>query len=144
MGSSFSIPGQLSGTHLDALSPITPGFASTLSQSIIKESKEEDTAIPASSTTGTALDEEDDDDQLALAGPPWAKEGSLTRKHYWESTGKRAKDKTWTEVFAVVSKGTLSMFRFGAGSAAARGGVLGGGNWLSNATCLGEIHWLTR
>ncbi|GAC73793.1 guanine nucleotide exchange factor [Moesziomyces antarcticus T-34] len=144
---------------------VTPGFASTLSHTIIKESMEEDAvggAANASSTAENAIDEEDDDDKLALAGPPWAKEGSLTRKHYWESTGKRAKDKNWTELFVVVSKGTLSMFRFDTGgssasastaskakgrasAAAAVGGdggasaVLGGGNWLSNATCLGEI-----
>ncbi|TKY90779.1 hypothetical protein EX895_000777 [Sporisorium graminicola] len=147
---------------------ITPGFASTLTQTIIKESMEEDAALAqakGSTTTETPLDDEDDDDQLALAGPPWAKEGSLTRKCFWESTGKRAKDKNWTEVFVVVSKGTLSMFRFGigGGSSSGSGGsaykakgwssttvqsapaggpagaVLGGGNWLSNATCLGEI-----
>ena len=143
---------------LSPLPSITPGFASTLSQTIIKESMEEDAATggtAASTATETPLDEEDDDDKLALAGPPWAKEGSLTRKNYWESAGKRAKDKSWTEVFVVVSKGTLSMFRFdlGGSSAASAGtssrtkgrpsasssAVLGGGNWLSNATCLGEI-----
>ncbi|SJX60602.1 uncharacterized protein SRS1_11831 [Sporisorium reilianum f. sp. reilianum] len=150
---------------LSPLPSITPGFASTLTQTIIKESMEEDAAsgvAKASTTAETPLDEEDDDDQLALQGPPWAKEGSLTRKYFWESTGKRAKDKNWTEVFVVVSKGTLSMFRFGMGGGSAAGAssgktkgrasaavssevgagsgaVLGGGNWLSNATCLGEI-----
>ena len=129
-----------------------------------KEKKDLKKSAPATSKQTNAKsspkkakedDEEDDDDKLALAGPPWAKEGSLTRKHYWESAGKRAKDKSWTEVFVVVSKGTLSMFRFdlGGSSAASAGtssrtkghpsasssAVLGGGNWLSNATCLGEI-----
>lgn len=150
---------------LSPLPSITPGFASTLTQTIIKESMEEDAAaggagIVNSSTSKNenAIDEDEDDDKLALAGPPWAKEGSLTRKHYWEATSKRAKDKNWTELFVVVSKGTLSMFRFDTGgsssastgtsskaaknrpSAAAGGGAgIGGGNWLSNATCLGEI-----
>ncbi|SPO20231.1 uncharacterized protein UTRI_00628_B [Ustilago trichophora] len=150
---------------LSPLPPITPGFASTLTQTIIKESMEEEAAAGNANLSGATenpLDEEDDDDKLALAGPPWAKEGSLTRKQYWESAGKRSKDKSWTELFVVVSKGTLSMFRFdtggsssasvgtsskakgrpsaaGSGSAAASSAVLGGGNWLSNATCLGEI-----
>ena len=148
---------------LSPLPTITPGFASTLSHTIIKESMEEDagSGLAKSSTANeSTLDDEDDDDALALAGPPWAKEGSLTRKHLWESTGKRAKDKTWTEVFVVVSKGTLSMFRFDLGGSSSTtavasksksrpsmaapvgggsGAALGGGNWLSNATCLGEI-----
>lgn len=139
---------------LSPLPTLTPGFASTLTQTIIKESMEEDAADGTANhvaTKGNTVDEEDDDDKLALAGPPWAKEGSLTRKHYWESTGKRAKDKSWTEVFVVVSRGTLSMFRFETGasvgtSSKARGrpspassAGLGGGDWLSSATCLGEI-----
>jgi len=135
------------GRMLSPVPTTTPGFASTLTQTIIKESMDEDAAASGtnfSPTAETPADEEEDDDKLALAGPPWAKEGSLTRKHYWESAGKRAKDKNWTEMFCVVSKGTLSMFRFdGGGSSATKGrasaAVLGGGNWLSNATCLGEI-----
>ncbi|SNX81885.1 uncharacterized protein MEPE_00590 [Melanopsichium pennsylvanicum] len=136
----------------------TPGFASTLTQTIIKESMEEEAAARVTSQFSpaeTPVEEEEDDDKLALAGPPWAKEGSLTRKHYWESAGKRSKDKSWTEMFVVVSRGTLSMFRFdtsgsssatgtssrakGRPSAAPSSAALGGGNWLSNATCLGEI-----
>lgn len=149
---------------LSPLPSTTLGFVSTLTQTIIKESMEEENTTAAAATTKeAALDEEDDDDQLALAGPPWAKEGSLTRKIYWESTGKRAKDKNWTEVFVVVSKGTLSMFRFDLGGSSAGaawkgaksrpsatgaeadaeadagGAAFGGGNWLSSATCLGEI-----
>lgn len=132
---------------LSPLPSITPGFASTLSHTIIKESQEEEhVTTPSSAKKELPIDEEDDDDQLALAGPPWAKEGSLTRKYYWESTSKRAKDKNWTEVFVVISKGTLSMFRFDLPSGGAKkhngasgAGALGGGNWLSSATCLGEI-----
>lgn len=70
------------------------------------------------------------DEELALQGPPWAKEGMLCRKQYWESTGKRCKDKTWTDVFVVIQKGELSMFVFGDSSAAGRGAGVGGGNWL--------------
>ena len=124
----------------------TLGFASTLTQTIIREAQDED-----AQSSSSALDELDDD-ELALMGPPWAKEGSLTRKHYWEATGKRSKDKNWTEVFVVVQRGVLSMFKFGdsssgGGSKASKSTVpsmssaaVGGGNWLSNATPLGEVN----
>ena len=70
------------------------------------------------------------DEELALLGAPWAKEGMLCRKQYWESTGKRAKSKNWMNVFVVIQKGELSMFTFGGeGGGGATMGV-GGGNWL--------------
>ena len=53
----------------------------------------------------------------------------LCRKQYWESTGKRAKSKTWMDVFVVIQKGELSMFTFG-GPGLGGAGVVGGGNWL--------------
>ncbi|CAD6950836.1 unnamed protein product [Tilletia controversa] len=119
------------------------GFASTLSQSIIKEAQDEDAPLNADTTN-----DEIGDDDLALMGPPWAKEGFLTRKHYYEGPHKRSKEKTWVEVFVVVQKGMLNMFQFNSnpsstikassakGAAAA---VVGGGNWLSNATPLGDF-----
>jgi hypothetical protein len=68
--------------------------------------------------------------ELALLGAPWAKEGMLTRKHYWETSGKRAKDKNWVQAFVVVSAGELKMFRFDS-SGGTRSGVggMGGGDW---------------
>lgn len=122
------------------LAPPTLGFASTLSQSIIKEAHDEDAAPSIRS-----LNDEIDDDELALMGPPWAKEGVLTRKHYWEAPSKRARDKNWLEAFVVVQKGQLSMFKFGdtsaSSSAAPASGspAMGGGNWLTNATSLGDF-----
>ena len=62
-------------------------------------------------------------------GPPWAKEGMLCRKQYWESTGKRAKSKDWKDVFVVIQKGDLSMLILGEHSGGS-GAVVGGGNWL--------------
>ncbi|KAG8710541.1 hypothetical protein FRC11_004407, partial [Ceratobasidium sp. 423] len=117
----------------------TLGFASNLSHTIIKEAQEDDVGSVKSdvtnSTTVSITDEE-----LALLGPPWAKEGMLCRKQYWESAGKRAKVKTWMDVFVVIQKGELSMFVFGETSANAGGGVtVGGGNWLSNANCVGKV-----
>lgn len=116
----------------------TLGFASNLSHTIIKEAQEDDVhsidSVDTADTTVSITDEE-----LALQGAPWAKEGMLCRKQYWESTGKRAKDKSWTDVFVVIQKGTLNMFTFGEMSAASRGGGVGGGNWLSNATPMGTV-----
>ncbi|KAH7335903.1 hypothetical protein B0J17DRAFT_719566 [Rhizoctonia solani] len=117
----------------------TLGFASNLSHTIIKETQEDDVGSVKSdvtnSTTVSITDEE-----LALLGPPWAKEGMLCRKQYWESAGKRAKIKTWMDVFVVIQKGELSMFIFGETSASAGGGdTVGGGNWLSNANCVGKV-----
>ncbi len=131
-GSSFVQTGGSSATqHAAAL-----GFAGTLSHSIIKESQDEETA--------GFVEESDDltDDELVLLGPPWAKEGVLTRKQYWEATQKRAKDKSWTEAFVVAQKGVLSMFRFGdtISSKSAAPATVGGGNWLTNATSLGTIN----
>jgi PH/SEC7 domain-containing protein len=71
------------------------------------------------------------DDELALLGAPWAKEGMLQHKLYWESTGKRAKKSDWKQYFVVISKGELFMFTFGEkGSSSFVGGTVGGGNWL--------------
>jgi PH and SEC7 domain-containing protein len=78
------------------------------------------------------------DAELALLGPPFAKEGSLYRKQYWEATNRRAKSKNWMEVFVVIQKGELDMFVFG-GSNNGGAGVVGGGNWLSNATHVGTL-----
>lgn len=126
----------------------TLGFANTLSHAMVKESQDED---PSAGYASTA--EDLDDNELSLLGPPWAKEGVLSRKHYWDAPHKRAKDKNWAELFVVVQKGTLSMFKFGEGLGSSQksvsskqatvvgggSGSLGGGNWLSNATSLGEI-----
>jgi hypothetical protein len=72
-----------------------------------------------------------DDDELALLGAPWAKEGNLSRKPYWEAPGKRSKDKAWKQTFVVIQKGDLSMFTFGeTSSKAIAGGAVGGGNWM--------------
>lgn len=104
------------------------GFASNLSHTIIREAQEDDDrsthSDDSTSTTISISDEE-----LALLGAPWAKEGMLCRKHYWEATGKRAKDKSWLDVFVVIQKGELNMFTFG-DNGAAGSGTFGGGNWL--------------
>ena len=115
--------------HGSAVSFLAPalGFASDLSHTIIREQREDDEhslrSDDSSSTNISITDEE-----LALLGPPWAKEGMLCRKQYWEATGKRAKDKSWLDVFVVIQRGELNMFTFGEGSGSTS--IVGGGNWL--------------
>lgn len=99
-----------------------------MSHTIIREAQEDD-AHSLRSDHSFATDVSITDEELALLGPPWAKEGMLSRKQYWESASKRAKVKTWLDVFVVIQKGELSMFVFG-DHVGGGGGVVGGGNWL--------------
>lgn len=125
--------------HGSAVSFLAPalGFASNLSHTIIREQREDDEhslrSDDSSSTNISITDEE-----LALLGPPWAKEGMLCRKQYWESTGKRAKSKAWMDVFVVIQKGELSMFTFGEHGLGGAG-VVGGGNWLVGVHSFGVV-----
>jgi len=127
------------------------GFANALSQAIIRE----DNAGDAPSVKADEVKNEQllEDETLELAGPPWIKEGIVTHKHHLDGVEKRAKDRNWTEVFAVIQKGQLSMFSFSpnksirhknrlrnqASNNAMKGAVVGGGNWQENATNLGTF-----
>ncbi|PFH45519.1 hypothetical protein AMATHDRAFT_184519 [Amanita thiersii Skay4041] len=127
--------------HCSSSSFLTPtlGFASNLSHTIIRETREDDThSVSSQHSTSTSISIADE--ELALLGAPWAKEGILCRKQYWESTGKRARDKSWLDVFIVIQRGELSMFTFGGETSLGLGGVLGGGNWLANARPVGTVH----
>ncbi|EFI28119.1 Sec7 domain GEF [Coprinopsis cinerea okayama7 len=125
------------GSSSSFLNP-TLGFASNLSHTIIKEAQEDDDrSIRSDDTTSTSISISDE--ELALLGAPWAKEGMLCRKQYWESAGKRAKDKNWLDVFVVIQRGELNMFVFGENSGEGSG-ALGGGNWLNNAQPVGTVH----
>ncbi|TFY77133.1 hypothetical protein EWM64_g6879, partial [Hericium alpestre] len=125
------------GGNMPFLTP-TLGFASNLSHTIIRETQEDDDhshhSSDSESTTISISDEE-----LALLGPPWAKEGMLCRKQYNESIGKRARSKAWLDVFVVIQKGELSMFTFG-GHGSDGHSVVGGGNWLENANLMGTVQ----
>jgi hypothetical protein len=70
--------------------------------------------------------------ELYLSGAPYAKEGLLVRKHYWDSTNKRSKDKGWKECFVIVEKGEIKMYKFETNSSSySMGtGAIGGGNWM--------------
>ncbi|KAI0081910.1 hypothetical protein K474DRAFT_1655788 [Panus rudis PR-1116 ss-1] len=129
------------GLHGSAVSFLAPtlGFASNLSHTIIREAQEDDNHSMKSDQS-LATDISITDEELALLGPPWAKEGMLCRKQYWESAGKRAKSKNWMDVFVVIQKGELSMFVFGDHGGGGGGGIVGGGNWLENAEPVGTIQ----
>ncbi|KAI1429084.1 hypothetical protein F5Y12DRAFT_799222 [Xylaria sp. FL1777] len=124
------------------------GFANALSQAIIRDDYpvgNSSQSIMSDDFQGTQLLE---DESLELLGPPWVKEGIVTHKHHLDGFDKKAKDRNWVEVFAVVQKGTMSLFSFStksmrqkarAGRKPAAGAVVGGGNWQENATSLGSF-----
>lgn len=125
------------------------GFANALSQSIIRDEdlygNETAPSIISSEIPASQLLE---DESLELAGPPWVKEGMVVHKHHLDILGKRAKDRNWSEVFAVIQKGQMSLFSFNMNkSTRARprtGGKIttpvGGGNWQDNAVNVGTFN----
>lgn len=127
----------LYGSSSSFLQP-TLGFAFNLSNTIIREAQEDDDRS-AHSGISVSTNISITDEELALLGAPWAKEGMLCRKQYWELTSKRAKDKSWTDVFVVISRGELNMFIFGDHGGSGMG-VVGGGNWLENADLVGTVQ----
>lgn len=124
------------------------GFANALSQAIIRDDYtvgNSSQSIMSDDIQGVQLLE---DESLELLGPPWVKEGIVTHKHHLDGVDKKAKDRNWNEVFAVVQKGTMSLFSFSTksmrhkartGRKPAAGAVVGGGNWQENATSLGSF-----
>ncbi|KAJ6499316.1 hypothetical protein C8R45DRAFT_1071846 [Mycena sanguinolenta] len=137
---SFATSTHETGAYNSSSSFLTPtlGFASNLSHTIIREAQEDDDRSGCSDDSA-GTDISISDEELALLGAPWAKEGMLCRKQYWESVGKRSRDKTWLDVFVVIQKGELNMFTFGDASPGASG-TFGGGNWLSNARPVGTVQ----
>jgi hypothetical protein len=119
------------------------GFANALSQAIIREETIGSTGSGGSDDLRVAPLLEDE--TLELTGAPWAKEGIVKHKHHLEALDKKAKDRNWTEVFAVVEKGYMTLFSFSAKSMRNKsknkvvGGVVGGGNWQDNAENLGSF-----
>ncbi|KAJ5154103.1 SEC7-like alpha orthogonal bundle [Penicillium coprophilum] len=113
------------------------GFANALSQAIIREDSATSVYSYEEPERTTPLLE---DDSLALAGAPWAKEGSLKHKHHLDAVDKRAKDRNWNDCFAVIQQGWMRLFSFSNPTKSMRqkskqrgGVVVGGGNWTENA-----------
>ena len=129
------------------------GFANALSQAIIRE--ENDFAQAAADNQSASLSVPRgllEDEALALEGAPWAKEGLVKHKHHLETSGKKFKERTWNEAFAVISKGKLTLFAFNKSTktmsmgrkahtkaqtngraATATAPRVGGGDWMENA-----------
>ena len=128
------------------------GFANALSQAIIREEQPfgptGDNESVSMSVPGGLLE----DESLALEGAPWAKEGLVKHKHHLEAQGRKAKERSWTDVFAVISKGKLTLFAFNTSSksmsmsrkahskaqsngraSTAASQTVGGGDWMENA-----------
>lgn len=128
------------------------GFANALSQAIIRD----DALGSSQSLVSDELKNAQllEDESLELAGPPWVKEGIVIHKHHLDGIDKKAKDRNWSEVFAVIQKGQLSIFSFSPNKSLGRskaraarnaqpvqkGAVVGGGNWQENATNLGTFN----
>jgi hypothetical protein len=141
-----SLGGYLSPTATDFKHSI--GFANALSQAIIREEGVGSGGDSESMSVVGLLE----DESLALEGAPWAKEGMVKHKHHLETSDKKAKERNWSECFAVIGKGKLTLFNFNttnkshsmgrktlqkqnnngraASVAAPR---VGGGDWMENA-----------
>ncbi|CAK7265628.1 hypothetical protein SEPCBS119000_001610 [Sporothrix epigloea] len=128
------------------------GFANALSQAIIREDNVSTAASIISDQQSIHREYNSllDDESLELAGPPWIKEGMVVHKHHLDGMDKKARDRNWTEVFAVVQKGYMSLFSFASSKSlrvkhrsrnatVAKGAVVGGGNWQDNATNVGSF-----
>ncbi|KAF4982710.1 hypothetical protein FZEAL_1737 [Fusarium zealandicum] len=125
------------------------GFANALSQAIIRDEDAFGETAPSILSAEIPATQLLEDESLELAGPPWVKEGMVTHKHHLDGVEKKAKDRHWSEVFAVIQKGQMSLFSFlpnksirhknrnkNAGGPHA---PVGGGNWQDNATNLGTF-----
>ncbi|CAG8642779.1 4764_t:CDS:10 [Funneliformis mosseae] len=136
-GSSQTLSTTLSSFSLRHASSSETGFNSTIPEMVDEHDLEDydRNSIADSVSTTESL-------ELYLSGAPYAKEGLLVRKHYWEATTKRAKDKGWKECFVVIEKGDIKMYKFETSSSHSSIGMgaIGGGNWMANATFLGEVN----
>ncbi|OLN96185.1 PH and SEC7 domain-containing protein C11E3.11c [Colletotrichum chlorophyti] len=125
------------------------GFANALSQAIIRDDDSSLAKAPSIMSDELKPAHLLEDESLELAGPPWVKEGIVIHKHHLDGIDKKAKDRHWNEVFAVVQKGQMSIFSFGANKSVSRKSrgrhapkgpaIVGGGNWQENATNLGTF-----
>lgn len=121
------------------------GFANALSQAIIRDEDYGDELTPSIVDVDMQTNQLLEDESLELTGPPWVKEGMVIHKHHLDGVEKKSKDRNWSEVFAVIQKGQLSLFSFTANkstrgkSRTRNAGPVGGGNWQDNATNLGTF-----
>lgn len=126
------------------------GFANALSQAIVRDEDANGNDSMSLMSAEVPAAQLLDDESLELAGPPWMKEGRVMHKHHLDGVGKRAKERNWTEVFAVIQRGQMSLFSFNAPKSTRQKSrtrnaekaniVVGGGNWQDNAVSLGTFN----
>lgn len=139
------------GYHLspgDAAYKHSIGFANALSQAIIRE----EGAANVDTDSITLKQDILEDESLTLEGAPWAKEGLVKHKHHLEGPERKSRDRNWSDCFAVIGKGKLTLFNFNTGAtksyslgrarlqkhassraASVTSARVGGGDWAENA-----------
>lgn len=139
------------GYHLspgDAAYKHSIGFANALSQAIIRE----EGAANVDEDSVTLKQDLLEDESLTLEGAPWAKEGLVKHKHHLEGPERKSRDRNWSDCFAVIGKGKLTLFNFNTGTSKSyslgrarlqknaggrapsiSGAHVGGGDWGENA-----------
>ncbi|RKF74351.1 putative sec7 domain-containing protein [Golovinomyces cichoracearum] len=121
------------------------GFANAISQAIIREEMEGNTRSYFPENNDIKEAHLLEDESLELHGAPWAKEGMVKHKHHLESLDKKARERNWSDVFAVIEKGYLTLFSFSSKSIRQKTKdkpaqfFVGGGNWQENAENLGSF-----
>jgi hypothetical protein len=139
------------GYHLspgDAAYKHSIGFANALSQAIIRE----EGAANVDTDSITLKQDILEDESLTLEGAPWAKEGLVKHKHHLEGPERKSRDRNWSDCFAVIGKGKLTLFNFNTGTSksyslgrarlqkntgsrapSVASASVGGGDWAENA-----------
>ena len=139
------------GYHLspgDAAYKHSIGFANALSQAIIRE----EGAAHVDTDSITLKQDILEDESLTLEGAPWAKEGLVKHKHHLEGPERKSRDRNWSDCFAVIGKGKLTLFNFNTGASKSyslgrarlqknvgsrapsiSSARVGGGDWAENA-----------
>lgn len=127
------------------------GFANALSQAIIRDEDAygHEGGAPSILSADIPATQYLEDESLELAGSPWAKEGNVVHKHHLDGIDKKARDRHWSEVFAVIQKGQMSLFSFSASKSMRQRSrtrnpngpqaPVGGGNWQDNAINVGTF-----
>ncbi|CAG8505665.1 9367_t:CDS:10 [Dentiscutata erythropus] len=141
---SFGSIGSDTSLGADSLARSSSQTLPTLSSFSLRHTSSSETAL--TSTIAECNEDEFDNDrasidsastseslELYLSGAPYAKEGLLVRKQYWESTNKRAKDKYWKECFVVVEKGEIRMYKFDTQSSSGSAGAVNLRHTITNA-----------
>lgn len=125
------------------------GFSSALWNAVIREEYANSDGVTDTEVSMTAeedLPEFNEVSTLELFGPPWAKEGLLKLVSGGRKSRSSKRRSSKDQVFVVVQRGYLKVFRFENRSSSAqsqhsggRSASLGSGNWMANATLISNV-----